>query len=162
MTEPRLVDGAPALLFERLVDLEPLRPSEPQPFRILSPKDLRSSIIREVARLLDTRRPVTAEEALDEQEATVLEYGIPDVSFMRPASLDDRQLAAIVIARAIRAFEPRLTEVKVKVDRDPQRHTGMVAVISGIMVSGTVVEPVSFPMELHMKTEPQGTNEPLG
>ena len=49
----RVTEGAPAPLFERLVDDNPRTPSEGRPLRTLSRSQLRQSIRLELGRLLD-------------------------------------------------------------------------------------------------------------
>ena len=74
---PRIYPGASALLFERLVDDDPRTAREPQPFRTLTIPEVRASVRREVARLLNTRCAASA-AVLAGRERTVLDYGIPD------------------------------------------------------------------------------------
>jgi len=156
--ELKPIKGARALLFERLIDLDPSSTSELRPFRTLSPRDLRGSVRRELARLLDTRRHVSARSVDPREELTVLDYGIPDISDLLPRSLTDRQLMAAVIRHAIQAFEPRLGQVQVAVeadDKDPR----MVSVrIEGNLRYGSVVEAVSFPVVLRVKQMESGTH----
>jgi type VI secretion system lysozyme-like protein len=153
MAQPKVIDAAPALLFERLVDTEPMRPRDVQPFRTLTPDALRASIARELARLLDTRRPVGIEAALNEapEDLTVLDYGIPDPTVLTPQNILERADLAAVIGIAIRAFEPRLRDPAVAVDPDPARRNAVVITVSGTMRVGTRMQPVSFPLALDLK-----------
>lgn len=153
MAQPKVIDAAPALLFERLVDLEPKRLRDGQPFRTLTPQQLQASIGRELARILDTRRAVSIEAALDETpgDLTVLEYGIPDPTVMTPQNILDRADLAAVIRTAILAFEPRLHAPDVQVEPDPDRRNAVVVIVRGSMKVGTRLEPVSFPLALNLK-----------
>ncbi|KJS36279.1 MAG: hypothetical protein VR70_14130 [Rhodospirillaceae bacterium BRH_c57] len=153
MAQPKVIDAEPALLFERLIDLEPSRPREARPFRTLSPDELRASIARELARIMDTRRAISVENALAEDEVamTVLDYGIPDPTALSPQRIFDRQDLAAVIAKAVRVFEPRLRKPVVTVERDPAIRSAAVVTISGTMRVGARLEPVSFPMALTVR-----------
>jgi len=116
MPELKPIKGARALLFERLIDLDPSAPTELRPFSTLSPSELRASVRRELARLLDTRRYVAARAVDTTAKLTVIDYGIPDISDLMPRSGADRQLMASVIRHAVQAFEPRLSQIQVTVD----------------------------------------------
>lgn len=153
MAQPRITDAAPALLFERLVDSEPRQPRDVHPFRNLTPSDLSASIARELARILDTRRAISVEEALDErpEDLTVLDYGIPDPTALTPQSILDRDDLAAAITIAIRAFEPRLHDPEVRVDPDPSQRNAVVITARGTMKIGKRMQPVSFPLALHVK-----------
>ncbi|MBM3600110.1 MAG: type VI secretion system baseplate subunit TssE [Alphaproteobacteria bacterium] len=159
MPELKPIKGARALLFERLIDLDPSSTSELRPFRTLSPRDLRGSVRRELARLLDTRRHVSARVVDTREQLSVLDYGIPDISDLLPRSLTDRQLMAAVIRQAVQAFEPRLGQVQVSVDPDDKDPRTVVVRIEGNLRYGSVVEAVSFPVALRvrqMETEGHG------
>lgn len=153
MVQPKIIDAEPALLFERLVDLEPERRVEARPFRTLSPALLRASIRRELARLLDTRRAISVECALEEDAAamTVLDYGIPDPTALSPRNMTDRAMLAAALVKAVQVFEPRLRDPQVVVEPDPAVRTGTVVTISGTMCIGSRLEPVSFPMALNVR-----------
>ncbi len=114
MADSQNPGGAPALLFERLVDDEAHCLQESPPFRVLSRQELWESVNRELGRLLNTRCPVPL-HLLDEAERTVINYGVPDFTSLSPLNPDDRKLIASVIAQTITAFEPRLRNVRVRV-----------------------------------------------
>lgn len=147
---PRIVKGAPTPLFERLIDLDPLRPSEPEPFATLGPDGLQASIRRELERLFDTRRAVTVDAAApnEDTDLTVLEYGLPDALHLSPDGVEGRRALALALQRIIAAFEPRLRHPKVILDAVPNQPGKMRARVTGAMVSGTVVEQISFPLDL--------------
>lgn len=156
MAELKPINGARALLFERLIDIDPSMPTELRPFRTLSPRDLRGSVRRELTRLFDTRRHVAARKVDLGQTLTVVDYGIPDISDLSPQSAGDRQLMATVMRQAIQAFEPRLGQVQVVVDVDSSDPRRVVVHIEGNLRSGAVVEAVSFPVGLRVKQMESG------
>ena len=154
--------GARALLFERLVDLEPGRP-EAQPFRVLTKDELRESVRRELGQLLNTRCPVPLHR-LAEEERTVINYGIPDFTSLSPQSAHDRKLICDLISRTITAYEPRLRNVRVCADcyeEDERRLqitieaellTDWVIEMYSYAETGPALEPISFPVVLNSKT----------
>jgi type VI secretion system protein ImpF len=148
MADPRIIDGAPTLLFERLIDLDPKGPADPRSLRVLTTEDLRASIGRELERLLDTRRPVSLETAIGQEQVTVRDYGIADWSSLSAQRTQDRQTLATVIRRAILAFEPRLKQPTVTVAQVVGQPGTLRVNISGTMVYGSIMEPVSFPIDL--------------
>ena len=151
MADPRIVDGVPALLFDRLIDLEPKSGAEAVVFRHLSTDDLVSSIRREIGRLLDTRRPVSIDHVLKESDPTVLESGVPDYSTVNPESPTERRRLAAVLERVIAAFEPRLLEPQVTAETHPQRRGALVLRLGGRIRVGAYMEDVWFPIELDVK-----------
>jgi type VI secretion system protein ImpF len=163
MSEPHITGGARALLFERLVDLEPDRKEEAQPFRVLTGQELWKSVSRELGQLLNSRCPVPL-QLLGEEERTVINYGIPDFTSLSPQSSVDRDLIANIIGQTIMAFEPRLRNVRVTVEPfdDDERSlqlvveadlvTDQVVEISSHTHLGTSVEPITFPMVLNRRT----------
>lgn len=146
MREPRLIAGARALLFDRLVDQQPAQREEAEPFRILTRAGLRESVRREVERLLNTRCPFP--DGFLPGQRTVVDYGLPDFSHLSPASDPDRQAMAMAITRSIEAYEPRLRRVRVMIEPDAQNRNRGIGVIEAQLVVGEVQEPVSFPLLL--------------
>lgn len=144
MQEPRLIAGARALLFERLVDQQPHQREEAQPFRVLTRAALRESVRREVERLLNTRCPFP--DGFLPGERTVIDYGLADFSALSPASEPDRRLLAQELTRAIEAYEPRLQHVRVLIEPDPQNGNRGIGRIQAQLVVGRFQEPVSFPL----------------
>jgi type VI secretion system protein ImpF len=136
---------ARATLFDRLVDLEPELSREPQPLRTFNKKELLASVRSEVGRLLNTRCPTPAN--LDgEQEQTVIDYGIPDFSSFYPQNPDDQRRLALVVSKAISAFEPRLQQVRATVEEVENDIRALRIRIDAVLVYESVREPVSFPV----------------
>ncbi len=153
MAQPRITNASPALLFERLIDSEPRQLRDERPFRNLTPTELNASIARELARILDTRRAISVADALNErpEDLTVLDYGIPDPTALTPQFILDRADLAAAITIAIRAFEPRLHDPDVKIDPDPKQRNAAVITVRGTVKIGQRMQPVSFPLALHVK-----------
>jgi type VI secretion system lysozyme-like protein len=142
MIEPKIRSGARALLFDRLVDLEPQSQKEVRPLRVLDKKGLKDSVRRELGRLLNTRRPIPLASPLEER--TVINYGIPDFSSLSPHSDNDRRRVEFWMQEAIRNYEPRLVNVKVSVEPVAKDERSLTARIDADLQLDTIREPVAF------------------
>ena len=150
MREPKPIQGAKALLFERLVDENPHMPREAQPFRIYGVAALRASVSQELLRLLNTRCPRLGGVA-DEADRTILDYGIPNFSHTSVGSDTDTRHLARILEQAIAAYEPRLRNVQVTIEPSTTSKTTATGSIEAMLVVGNVNEPVSFPLVLSPK-----------
>jgi type VI secretion system protein ImpF len=109
--------------------------------------ELRESIRRELGRLLNTRCA-----ARNDRNGSVIDYGIPDFSWMSAASADDRLLLADTIARKVAMFEPRLREVRVKIEPDAADPRGVTGTIEAKLMLESIRESVSFPLAIRNKS----------
>ncbi len=140
-----------ALLYERLVDLAPQSRVEPKPFRVLSGRGLEASVCKELGQLFNTRCPTPALH-YEEEEHTVIGYGIPDLLSFIPADSGDRRRLAAVLAKAIESFEPRLHGPKVTVEVVAGDPKALRVVIKALLVTEEVREPISFDLLLDDRT----------
>lgn len=150
--------GAPAPLFDRLVDDRPaeaphLEAAERRPQRVLDVEGLRESVLGELTRLLSTRLPIDqvelAETGRNGLGRTVIDYGIPDFGTFTATDATARGRMAAHIVAAIEAFEPRLAQPRVTIERDPDpRRPHWRAMVSGVLASGSVREPFNVPLGL--------------
>ena len=145
--QPRPIAGARTPLFERLADYQPYEPGEPNPLRVYNREQLRESVRGEVARLLNTRCA-----AREDRNGSVIDYGIPDFSWMSAASGDNRRQLADTIARKVADFEPRLRQVRVNLEPDQTDPGAVLGAIEAVLVVESIREPVSFPLVIHNKT----------
>jgi type VI secretion system protein ImpF len=145
--DSKSTEGARALLFDRLVDAKPAEPVEQQPLRVLTVDQVRDSVQRELARLLNTRSP-TAPEELERKEWTVLDWGLPDYSGWYTRSAPSRDRLARLVEQTIRAFEPRMIDPRVTVEEQSDNDRALTVFIDGTIRVGTLLEPVSFPLAL--------------
>lgn len=101
--------------------------------------------MRDLSRLLNTRAPLFG-PVPDRAAHTVLNYGVPDFSSLNPRSdLDAAGLSALIADR-ISGFEPRLTDIRVTLVRNPQSHNSLIGMVYGNLILGNVREAVSFPL----------------
>ena len=136
---------ARAPLFDRLVDLDRKTSREVRPFRTLTRGQLLESVRREVENLLNTRCHLPMAE-LNTLPPTTLTYGASDLCWVSPVSDADHQILADSLVLTIQAFEPRLREVAVSVDRYDPLAGAMYLNISGVLHTEHLSEPVAFPV----------------
>ena len=135
------------MLFDRLVDYASTEPTEVRPLRILTMEELRESVRRELDRLLNSRCTLREEE-LQGRRLTVLEYGLPDYSGWYTRDPNAQKRLAALVKRTVEAYEPRLSDVEVRVDDAPQNERRLRVFVAGNIRIGDVVEAVSFPLAL--------------
>jgi type VI secretion system lysozyme-like protein len=152
MREPKSIEGARALLFERLVDLDPQSlKEEPHPLRLLDRQQLKESVRRELGRLLNTRSS-TPTPLFVEQELTVLDYGIPDFSSFSARNADDHRRMEKIIKLSINAFEPRLRDIQVTVEPVTNSTWSLRVGIDAFLVIDSLTEAVSFQVVVQNKS----------
>lgn len=134
---------ARASLVDRLIDDLPGRSRELRPLRTLNRKKLRESLLRDLLWLFNTRTPVSG-KTFDNENLTVLEYGIPDFGAYFTASSDDQIQMTRRLVRAISIFEPRLRDVRVSINPVIRNEKTVQVMIDAMMVVEDVREPVSF------------------
>ncbi|EGV31180.1 type VI secretion system lysozyme-related protein [Thiorhodococcus drewsii AZ1] len=141
----------PALL-DRLTDEEPDKRQESRERRVISMSQLRQSVLRDLAWLLNAGRLDSLQnlDAYPQVSHSVLNYGIPDLTGLTSSGLD-----ISVIERAVRQavwdFEPRILRhtVQVIARADPERmsHNALTFDIEGELWA----QPV--PLRIFLKTE---------
>jgi type VI secretion system protein ImpF len=107
-------------LLDRLIDDEPGKRVEARDRLAQSLNELKDSVRRDLEWLLNTRRPpIEPHASAKELWKSVYCYGLPDTTGMMISSVDDRGRMARLVAAAVSAFEPRLTNVVVEMDTTP-------------------------------------------
>lgn len=140
----RLDHVARAPLFDRLSDFDGA-PRERHPYRTLTYGELLGSVRREIQTLLSTRVSYTLAE-LAERERTVLDYGAGDLSWVSPLSSEDQHTLESHLSDTVAAFEPRLREVWIKVDRYDPLQGAMFLTLSALLIIDDLTESISFPL----------------
>jgi len=133
-------------VLDRLVDDSRDTPVDPPLTRAESVRRLKNSLRRDIEWLLNSRRPVLPiPESYSETNASVLAYGMPDVSSMRVDTPQDEKRLLAALESAIATFEPRLVDVRV---RPHQRPRGRVHTlhfqIEGMLLIEPAPEHISF------------------
>jgi type VI secretion system lysozyme-like protein len=136
-------------LFDRLSDRAAEQPRDQS--RRGVQLEIRASVQRELHRLLNTRcsEPV---EVWEKRELTVVEYGIPDLSAFHSLDGGDRRRLEDIIGRAIDAYEPRLTDVRVHLEAAVQDGRSASGWIEATLIASGDREPLLFATTLDPET----------
>jgi type VI secretion system lysozyme-like protein len=71
------------------------------------------------------------------QTASILDYGVPDVSYYSPYSASDQQTVCKIVEECLERFEPRLLNINVSpIEQDPCREIGFYFRIKANIVLG--------------------------
>jgi len=142
----------PALL-DRLTDDDPLTRTEPRERRVMSKRQLRQAVLRDLAWLFNTTRFESGSEMpiAPDVRASVINFGLPALSGKAATSFD-----VIELERAVRQcivdFEPRILPATLRVSAviqgDGLDHHNVI----GVEIQGQLwSQPV--PLELLLRTE---------
>lgn len=123
---PEIIQGIPLPLFDRLTLWSP---DEAVGVLLDSMEGMQVSIRRDLLRLLNTRSNLGVKRYLA-QELTVIDFGIPEVAVLSTRSGEDRNQLEQVLKKAIRAFEPRLTNLSVRVQESVRRNSRLDVLIA--------------------------------
>lgn len=139
----------PRLLFDRLVDLEPAEPLEQRPLRTEDRAGLLESIRRELERLFGTTSPLPPARLIG-RERTTIDYGIPDPISFSAENLEHGDLFARLLEKSVAAYEPRLENPKITVERG--KIPGALAIsLVAVLRQDEVKMPIHFPIVLRDK-----------
>ena len=134
-----------ASLLDRLVDDEPGITHEPVQYRLVSIKQIKNSVIRDLENLLNTRRYILIPSAaLKNLNNSLFVYGLKDFTAENPNSPFVRQRLRQDIAKTIMRFEPRLRNVTVHFETKSSAERNLRFRISGLLVLEFEKEPVVF------------------
>ena len=111
MAELNPRDRLQPFLFDRLIDDQPGNQKESRDKNMLSPTQLRASIMRDVAWLFNTPGPVDRDGIAEfpEAAASVINFGVPDLTGTTGSSVRAGELERGFL-RALTLFEPRLSK----------------------------------------------------
>jgi len=108
-------------LLDRLTDNSPKTETESREERVLSFRQLRKSVIRDLEWMLNTGHLETTQDLSEYPEVrrSVLNYGIPDIAGATASSMDAYQLE-LALRQAILDFEPRILphNLRIQIIRD--------------------------------------------
>ena len=105
--------SAPTPLFDRLCGKLLSTADDEKP----DPDGLQHSLRLDMVRLFNVRNGLTIEQFLGDSPTT-LHYGLPDTLGLSPQSAADTARWELVVARAIALYEPRLSQVHVRITHD--------------------------------------------
>jgi type VI secretion system protein ImpF len=130
----RLLDDTPGAAVD-----QPKRPGQ-------ALRELKEAVRRDLEHLLNTRRPpVKIPPGFKQLDRSLVSYGIPDFAGVREdVQRDTRQLARL-IEKAIRDFEPRLTDIRVEpVEGDSELDRTLRFQIRATLQVAPIHDPVAF------------------
>jgi len=104
---------------------------------------LQQSVLNDLSRLFNSRNGLTIAEFLGDRTSS-LHYGLPDTLRLSPQSCTDLAQWEVVVARAIALFEPRLTQLSVKVEPVPEKPNSALIRISGTVPLGRQQHQLHF------------------
>ena len=139
-------------LLDRLTDDEPGKQQESREKRVLSPRQLRKSVIRDLEWLLNSTDLASVQDLSAYPYAfdSVINYGIPELAGKNVSGFEVGTLERI-LRRAIRRFEPRILpgslKIRVVVDESLMSHNAIQFDIEGELWG----QPM--PQQLYLKTE---------
>jgi type VI secretion system protein ImpF len=139
-------------LLDRLTDEAPEARSETREARVLSLTQLRASVMRDIAWLLNTVHLAASEDLSAYPEAThsTVNYGIPDLAGTSAAGRNAQELERGV-RQAVLDFEPRILRdtlrVRVLVAPEQMNRRALTFIIEGELWA----QPV--PLSVYLKTE---------
>ena len=132
-------------LLDRLTQPEGASKAKLHPDSLESIRSLKRSLCRDLGALLNTRR---AEEdfdpRFDEASNSLLTFGIADFTSLNLTSGVDQERLRRSVERAIRQFEPRLTQVSVSLAEPNTANPVLRLHIDAILRIESRREPVSF------------------
>jgi type VI secretion system protein ImpF len=112
-------------------------------------RELREAVARDLEWLLNTRvwHPWENLERLEEARASILTYGMPELSKFSWSAPEDARTIAGLIEKAVRTFEPRLLARSVKCEVLPSQDVSDFSLrirIEAILQVEPISEPVAF------------------
>ena len=146
------IDNARSGLFDRLIDWQPESSIEKKPLRSANKRELYESVLKELTRLLNTRRPYTEEDGQN-WDRSVIDYGVPDFSAFSPSDINDQEKLASNIKETLEIYETRLRDIRIHIEEHPKKIRALKIRIEGILTFESIREPVSFPLIIEPKFE---------
>lgn len=146
MVDTHITHGALQPLFDRLAYGEPAEPV------VLDVVGLARSVEQELTRLLNTRSPLGMHATVDADHSAI-SYGLPDFQALGRGSDFDESLLIKALHRTIAAFEPRLTQVEVKLLRSAHSPAPIRIEVSGHIKIEPVVKRVKFEIAARGQSE---------
>lgn len=149
------IGGVTLSVLDRLIDNELQHRQDAPMSHSLSVRLLKDAVRRDLERLLNTRRIAEEpEESLKEVSRSVYTFGLPDFSRYSAGSAADQAKLLRQISATVKAFEPRLGEVRI-VPSDPSEGSRIQELrlrIEAVLLTDPVPEPVSFDTVIELKS----------
>lgn len=139
-------------LLDRLTDNEPHKSTESRDKRIMSIKQLKTSVQRDLSWLFNTRNLATVIDLSKYPQITssVLNYGIVELAGVTSSALDQGKLERELI-KAIKAFEPRLFANTIKLTTKVNLNEANSNALTFELIADMWAHPM--PLQLYVETE---------
>jgi type VI secretion system protein ImpF len=139
-------------VLDRLIDREPKSQVEAPLGRAQSERMLKAAVQRDLEWLLNTRRIFEEpDESLKEVNRSVYNYGLPDFSQYTMVSAGDQTKLLRQVVTAIKAYEPRLANVRV-IPMESAVIQQFHVRIEGMLLMDPSPQPVSFDTVIGLKS----------
>jgi type VI secretion system protein ImpF len=121
--------------------------------RTQSVRFFRDALKRDLEWLMNTRQPPMPElAAYSAAHASVLNYGLPDITALGLASAADHQQLTLAIEACLRTFEPRLSDVRVSIEGSDKVDRRLRFHIEGAMNLDPAPEEIAFDTVLELSS----------
>ena len=137
-------------VLDRLLDDEPQNSREVAKSRHQVLRELKQSVSRDLENLLNTRWRCTHWPSdLEDVEASLVNYGIPDFAGANMGSADSREQLRRIVEQVLRKFEPRFKSVRVNlVGNADETDRTLRLRIDALLYAEPAPEPVVFDSQL--------------
>jgi type VI secretion system protein ImpF len=157
MAELTPQDRLQPCLLDRLTDEQPGVSQESRDRRVVTLRQLRQAVLRDLAWLLNSSAHMTAEEAAEfpEAAASVINAGMPDLTGLTASSVETTDIERM-IKEAIKRFEPRVLPTTLKVTAGTgatqHGHNTIFFEIKGDLWAQPTPEPLFLRTEVDLET----------
>ena len=157
MAELNPRDRLQPFLLDRLTDDQSDQSKESRDKHVFSPRQLKTSLMRDLAWLLNTPGPIEIDgiNEFPNVATSVLNYGIPDLTGTTASGLSGPTLEKAIL-RAIQTFEPRMEKRTVSVrllpDDDAASPNTVSLEIRGEVTANQLADPLFIKTEVDLET----------
>ncbi|MBI4877701.1 MAG: type VI secretion system baseplate subunit TssE [Acidobacteria bacterium] len=138
-------------LLDRLTDAEPKLALDSPMTRAQSVRQLKASLRHDLEWLLNTRRtPDEAPDTLPDLQASLYNYGLPDMTSFSINSQQDQSRLSWLLESTIATFEPRLESVQVSMEPVAAGSRMLRFQIEGMLRMDPAPERISFDTVLEL------------
>lgn len=121
--------------------------------RSQSVRFFREAVKRDLEWLMNTRQPPMPElSAYPAARASVINYGLPDITALGLSSAADHRQLRLAIEACLRNFEPRLSNIRVSVEGSDKTDRRLRFHIEGMMNLDPAPEEIAFDTVLELSS----------
>jgi len=144
-------------LLDRLTDEQPTQGQESRDRRVISVRQLRQAVLRDMAWLLNASGHLNPEDVAEFPEVakSVITFGMPDLTGLTASGIDPLEIEKM-IKEAMKRFEPRVLPSTLKitagVGHDRHGHNTIFFEIRGDLWAQPTPEPLFLRTEVDLET----------